>query len=283
MLNIITLQTKYMPLLEQNWQTFFATQNIPKVLHESMLYSLQTGGKRLRPLLVFVILQAYGKDPLIGIEVASAIEMIHTYSLIHDDLPAMDNDDFRRGKPTNHKVYGEGIAVLAGDALQVAAFAIIVNASTIKSTVKLEIINKLMQASGASGMIAGQALDISSAGKCLTLAELQEMHALKTGQLIEVCASTAAQLIELDALEAKKLQKLGYYLGLAFQIQDDILDEAEVKDTEQKCTYPSLLTMAGAERELHKCRQLMEEIVSNLNCDQELLRELISLFLKRKY
>ncbi|GAB1806821.1 polyprenyl synthetase family protein [Priestia megaterium] len=234
----------------------------PVNLKESMLYSLTAGGKRLRPVLLFATLHAFGKDESMGLETACAVEMIHTYSLIHDDLPSMDDDDLRRGKPTNHKVYGEATAILAGDALLTNSFQLISEAAhpEITSHMKLQLITELVKASGTEGMISGQVADMEGEKKQLTLDELEYIHLHKTGKLLGFCVKAGAILAKATPLQQELLEEFSKHVGLAFQIQDDILDVegSEEKlgkpigsDTEnEKTTYPSLLGMEATKEKL---------------------------------
>ena len=214
----------------------------PVNLKESMLYSLTAGGKRLRPVMLFATLHAFGKDETKGLETACAVEMIHTYSLIHDDLPSMDDDDLRRGKPTNHKVYGEATAILAGDALLTNSFQLISEATHPEITSHMKV------------------ADMEGEKKQLTLDELEYIHLHKTGRLLGFCVKAGAILAKATPLQQELLEEFSKHVGLAFQIQDDILDVegSEEKlgkpigsDTEnEKTTYPSLLGMEAAKEKL---------------------------------
>lgn len=232
----------------------------PEKLKESMSYSLQGGGKRIRPLLLFATLDAFGNDPLIGIKPACALEMIHTYSLIHDDLPCMDDDDFRRGKPTNHKVFGEDLAVLAGDGLLTYAFKLIteMNVFHVSDQVKLQLISELAIAAGPEGMVAGQVADMEGESKELSGEELQYIHERKTGKMLMYPVIAGAIISKATAEQLSHLTQFAYKLGIAFQIQDDILDvigDEEVlgkpvgSDVENdKTTYVKLYSVEGADR-----------------------------------
>ncbi|WP_432707041.1 polyprenyl synthetase family protein [Gottfriedia acidiceleris] len=235
----------------------------PEKLKESMSYSLQGGGKRIRPLLLFATLDAFGNDPLIGIKPACALEMIHTYSLIHDDLPCMDDDDFRRGKPTNHKVFGEDLAVLAGDGLLTYAFKLIteMNVFHVSDQVKLQLISELAIAAGPEGMVAGQVADMEGESKELSGEELQYIHERKTGKMLMYPVIAGAIISKATAEQLSHLTQFAYKLGIAFQIQDDILDvigDEEVlgkpvgSDVENdKTTYVKLYSVEGAKERLH--------------------------------
>lgn len=239
----------------------------PTPLNEAMRYACLNGGKRLRPLMAYLTAELFDTpweqvDPI-----AAAIELIHCYSLIHDDLPAMDDDDLRRGKPTCHKVFGEGMAILAGDALLTEAFVLISQQKNIyPADMLINIIGHLSTAAGAKGMVKGQAMDISAEGQALSLETLLEMHAAKTGALIAAsvqCGALATNRASKYDLE--KLQIFGDIMGLAFQIQDDILDvlgtPAEMGKTlgkdmqQQKCTFVSLLGLEKAQSYAQQCHQ----------------------------
>ncbi|MDE2091288.1 MAG: (2E,6E)-farnesyl diphosphate synthase [Gammaproteobacteria bacterium] len=241
-----------------------AADKLPHRLHAAMRYAVLGGGKRLRPLLIYATGETLGvpAERLDG--PAAAVEMIHAYSLIHDDLPAMDNDDLRRGRPTCHKAFDVATAILAGDALQVLAFQILAEdpAMAVSPETRVEMIHSVAQASGSAGMAGGQAMDLAAAGRDLGLAELELMHIHKTGALIRASVSLAAQ--SLHRLAAEKRTALDRYAkcaGLAFQIRDDILDvEGETaalgKHTgadasHNKPTYPSVLGLEEARRHAH--------------------------------
>jgi len=230
-----------------------ALGDVPPELREAMAYSLFAGGKRLRPALVMGAAEIIGDDDSASLPAACAIEMIHTYSLIHDDLPCMDDDDLRRGKPTAHKQFGEAIAVLAGDALLTIAFDLAA------STDRTDVVRLIAQAAGAEGMAGGQVLDIQSEGKEVTLDELQKIHAAKTGALISASVCAGAMLAQANAEQLAAMKTYGEHLGLAFQIADDILDvvgdEAAIGKPVgsdaglDKSTYPGLVGLDRA-REL---------------------------------
>lgn len=230
--------------------------NAPNVLKESMIYSLNAGGKRLRPILLLATTEAFGCEDEVGLAVACAIEMIHTYSLIHDDLPAMDDDDLRRGKPTNHKVFGEATAILAGDALLTESFRVIAEADGIDMEKKLRLIAGLAKAAGAEGMVGGQVADMEAEGKRLEVEELEYIHLHKTGKLLAFSITAGAILADAAPEKVKSLEQFAIHLGLAFQIKDDILDvegnESVIgkpvgsDSSNQKSTYPNLLGLSQA-------------------------------------
>jgi geranylgeranyl diphosphate synthase type II len=194
-------------------------------LFQAARYSLLAEGKRLRPQLVLISAKAFGADVQAALDPACAIEMIHTYSLIHDDLPCMDDDDLRRGLPSLHKVYGEGMALLAGDYLLTYAFEVLAQAQFLSAEQKIELIQTLSQAAGAKGMIGGQAIDLASEGKRIDEAVLETMHIGKTAALLTACLEFGAILGRADKETKQQLRYIGRDIGLAYQILDDILDE----------------------------------------------------------
>ncbi|OUZ13040.1 farnesyl-diphosphate synthase [Bacillus pumilus] len=275
--------------------TYVQELTIPKDLKSSMLYSLKAGGKRLRPVLVLALLNAYGKNEEDGIPVGCAVEMIHTYSLIHDDLPCMDDDDLRRGKPTNHKVYGEATAVLAGDALLTESFRLITSqlSSSVSADKKIRIVDELVKSAGALGMVGGQFDDMEAEQKQVSLAELESIHARKTGKLLTFSVAAGAMLAGASDGDIEKLREFSYHIGIAFQIRDDILDlegsEEKIgkrvgSDTaNEKSTYPSLLTLSGAKEKLDEHITRAKEIVSNLQLEKQLLHGLCDLIASRDH
>lgn len=212
-------------VIDNSLNDFFGTcDNAQKDIYEAMRYSLFAGGKRLRPILMWETAKLFGNDWDNIKEFACAIEAIHTYSLIHDDLPAMDNDDLRRGMPTNHIKFGEGIAILAGDALLNKAFELVSSIKTDNAAKVLKAMNILAVSSGTEGMIGGQVVDLNSEGKDITLDELQYIHTLKTGALIRSACNIGAVLSDADETELNAIDTFARNLGIAFQIRDDILD-----------------------------------------------------------
>ena len=275
--------------VEQAVRSFYEEKSVVPHLVESVLYSIQAGGKRLRPLLLLELLEAFGQELTEAhFQVAGALEMIHTGSLIHDDLPAMDNDDYRRGQLTNHKKFGEDLAILAGDALFLDPFGMIA-ASALPDAVKVSLILELSDASGSRGMVAGQVLDMEGEHKQLTLAELQTIHANKTGRLLAYPFIAAGLILELQADIAQLLEKIGKKLGLAFQVRDDILDlvadfEALGKTPQkdlvaEKSTYPALLGLEESKAlltsELDACEDLLDQITAACDFDPRAIKKLI--------
>ncbi len=200
------------------------TEGAPKSLAEAMGYSLLAGGKRLRPILALAACEAVGGRAEDAVEAACALEMIHTYSLIHDDLPAMDDDDFRRGRPTCHKAFGEAIAILAGDALLTEAFRVATDVDERRRAAALQVAHEIGRAAGAAGMVGGQVIDIESTGRRVTVEDLERLHHAKTGQLLLVSVRAGARMGGAAADDLARLDAYGRALGLAFQIIDDVLD-----------------------------------------------------------
>ncbi|MCI1985624.1 MAG: polyprenyl synthetase family protein [Lactobacillus sp.] len=244
----------FRPAVMATIEAYLQTITVPN-LAAAMRYSLTAGGKRLRPLLLLAVVDSYGGDVNRAMPAAAGLECLHTYSLIHDDLPAMDNDDRRRGQPTSHKQFGEALAILAGDALQSAAFELLTQTVTTPARLA-EGLRIFAQAVGAKGMVGGQVLDMQGEHQHLTLQELQHLHALKTGALIEAAVALGALLAPVTAADRQALQRFAAAFGIAFQIQDDINDvtktSAELGKTankdigEHKNTYPGLLGLVQA-------------------------------------
>lgn len=265
----------------------------PSVLKEAMAYSLNAGGKRIRPALLYATLHGFGKESQLGTPIAAALEMIHTYSLIHDDLPCMDDDDLRRGKPTNHIVFGQANAVLAGDALLTHAFSVIMKAKeTVPSDILLRIVAELADAAGPQGMIAGQVLDMEGEGKALTIEQLEQIHKNKTGRLLVFPIVAGALLSEATEEQIEQLREFGYLIGLAFQIQDDILDvegnESELgkpvgsDEENKKSTYTTLYTLEEAKAILQAVIEEAKEKLKLVGMDTYYLFELCDLIKTRK-
>ncbi len=223
----------------------------PATIHKAMRYSIFAGGKRMRPALCLAAAEACGGSTAEAMPLACAVECIHTYSLIHDDLPAMDNDDFRRGKPTNHKVFGEGIAVLAGDALLTQAFEIAARCRAWPRYSHREVVLEIAQASGSLQLIAGQVVDLESEGKKISTDQLRYIHERKTSALLCCSVRLGGMSANCTPAQLKALTDFGYHVGLAFQVIDDILDVTQSSEklgktagkdiAAQKATYPSIV------------------------------------------
>ncbi len=264
---------------------YFKEQVNNKLL-AAMSYSINAGGKRLRPLLVYAAGQIHNLADEKLDATAAAVEMIHTYSLIHDDLPAMDNDDLRRGKPSCHIAYDEATAILAGDALQCLAFEIISsNDNLLPAATKIKLIHTLSNAIGYEGMAGGQNLDLAATGKSLSLEALNHIHYLKTGALIQACILMGASISEqFDTNTHDSLKEFGYWLGLGFQIRDDLLDITATSEQlgkpqgsdhlNNKTTYPTLLGIDGAECEAYTCFDKALTQLGKVPGNTEILRQL---------
>jgi len=247
-------------------------------LQETMRYSVLGGGKRVRPALCMAAARAMGSDESTALAPACALELIHAYSLVHDDLPAMDDDDLRRGRPTAHIAFDEASAILAGDALQTLAFALLSDAPALSDRQRVTMISELARASGHQGMVGGQAIDLESVGRQLSVAQLEAMHRHKTGALIEASVRLGALTSEtVTECQLSNLTDYASALGLAFQVQDDLLDiegDTEVIGKRQgsdaaraKPTYPALLGIEGARQ--HLARLLDEALGALESFDSE--------------
>ena len=270
-------------LVQSALEEFYGDQQLAANLREAVLYSIHAGGKRIRPYLLLEVLDSLQVPITIAhAQVAAALEMIHTGSLIHDDLPAMDDDDFRRGRLTNHKKFGEALAILAGDALFLDPYALIAQAD-LPNEIKVDLIASLSLSSGSMGMVAGQVLDMEGEGKHLNLEELQTIHANKTGKLLAFPFQAAGVIAGLDKNLQKQLKTVGELIGLAFQVRDDILDVTasfeEIGKTPQKdlqaekSTYPALLGLDEAKvfcnRTLDQANEKLDVISQLVDFDKE--------------
>lgn len=285
-------------LIEQELKTSIPTQwNIPEPLREAMMYSLMAGGKRLRPILVLTAAESLKGDSTAAMPAALAVEMIHTYSLIHDDLPAMDNDDFRRGKPTNHKVFGEAMAILAGDALLTHAFHTIVQSARkhgVSGEIIADIVEELSRLSGAPGMVGGQAADMLGEQGVTQLKELEYIHLHKTSDLIVFSLKAGGRIAGASEKQLAALEYFGTCIGLAFQIQDDILDltgdeqklgkpvQSDVK--QQKVTYPYFIGIEASEAKVKELtREAKQSILQAGFPNPERLLQLADFLMKRDH
>jgi len=267
----------------------------PPVIHEAMRYSITAGGKRLRPVLVIAAAETLGKDPEPVIPAACAIELIHTYSLVHDDLPAMDDDDYRRGQPTSHKVYGEAIAILVGDALLTLAFELLARAGSMNVPPQrvLKVISEVAAACGTNGLIGGQVADLLCENKAVTPADLEYIHTHKTGALYRVAVRTGAILSGASEKDLKHLTEYADNLGLAFQIIDDILDvEGDAQklgkptgsdQKNKKATYPALFGLTAAREKARDVTVRAEEALRPFGERARFLQELLLFILARDF
>jgi farnesyl diphosphate synthase len=248
-------------------------QTTPQRLHEAMCYAAQGGGKRIRPLLVYAAgqLSDQGNAEAVGLDAAAvAIELIHAYSLVHDDLPCMDDDDLRRGRPTVHKAFDEATALLVGDALQTRAFEILATARC-DAQVRLKMISSLAAASGSRGMAGGQAIDLESVGKKLDLSGLKQMHAMKTGALLSCAVELGGIAAQLKPAQMAHLETYSQALGLAFQIVDDVLDATVDSQTLGKtagkdaaANKPTYVTLMGLDYAQKQAKELQETAIASL-------------------
>jgi geranylgeranyl pyrophosphate synthase len=272
-----------------------AAELVPQRLHSAQRYAVLGGGKRLRPLLVYFTGEALNISPAILDAPAAAVELIHSYSLVHDDLPAMDDDDLRRGQPTTHRAFDEATAILAGDALQVLAFSLLSRDRTpgVSGDARLRMIQILADASGTTGMAGGQAIDLAAVGQDLSLEELEAMHRLKTGALIRASVLMAAACApKLTASNWDALDGYSQDIGLAFQIQDDILDvegnTEEIGKTSgadaarDKPTYPSVLGLEAAKRRARELKLRACERLVALGDGAQVLAWLASYMIERR-
>ena len=265
-------------------------------LHQAMAYGLLIGGKRIRPYLVYITGETLGVslDDLDGI--AGALECIHAYSLLHDDLPAMDDDDLRRGKPTCHKAFDEATAILAGDSLQTLAFDILANhnfSNAIKPK-QLKLIQQLITAAGYQGMCGGQALDLAATDKKINLAQLETLHSLKTGALLEASVLMAAECApKITEQEKQSLKEYAQLVGLAYQVQDDIIDITSTEEqlgkpsgsdlAANKSTYPALLGLQGAQQKAENLFQLALQALASLPYNTQSLADFATFIIKRSH
>ncbi len=276
-------------------QSFPTLPKEVKILEDSMRYSLFAGGKRLRPVLILTTAECGGLDPQIALPYACAVEYIHTYSLIHDDLPCMDDDDLRRGKPTNHIQFGEAIALLAGDALLTHSFRLISSASStsVSETNRLKIISILAEKSGIYGMVSGQVADIDNTETDNPSAKLNFIHRHKTGALITSCIQIGAILADFDPGEVDLLTEFGQEIGKCFQIQDDILDEigdeealGKTPGTDQRnetLTYPKIYGLEESKKLADLSYQKAIASLDDISKDVDRLRQLAGFVLKRDH
>lgn len=270
-------------------QDFYQSKEVSSDLTETILYSVEAGGKRIRPLLLLELLEGFGLELTPAhFQVAAALEMIHTGSLIHDDLPAMDNDDYRRGRLTSHKKFGENMAILAGDSLFLDPYGLMAMAE-LPSQVKVDLIAELSLAAGSFGMVAGQVLDMQGEGRKLTMDQLQTIHANKTGKLLAYPFVAAGIIAQTSQSVLGKLRQAGELLGLAFQVRDDILDvtasfeqigKTPQKDlAAEKSTYPALLGLDGAraffDETLEQAKSQLEQLEAESDFSAKEIQKII--------
>ncbi len=279
------------PKIDATLHDLLEQQDAPRLLVEAMRYSIDAGGKRIRPLLVLATLEDLDIRIDDALYVAAAVEFIHTYSLIHDDLPAMDDDDYRRGQLTNHKKFDEATAILAGDAMQALAFESITRTERVVAEQQVELIRLLSEAAGVKGMVAGQVLDLAGEQKQLTVEEIEAIHVRKTGALLSFSIEAGAILAQLCEDKREHLKRYAYNIGLAFQIKDDILDvtstteqlgkPAGSDEESEKSTYPALLGLEGAKQVLLDRHREAIESLAFLDKKESLLEQFANYIIER--
>lgn len=279
-------------IIDQTLEKFICAEKAyPPAIFEAMGYSLFAGGKRLRPIMLMAAADAVGGNGLNYLPMACGLEMIHTYSLIHDDLPAMDDDDYRRGKLTSHKVFGEGMAILAGDGLLTAAFTTMLSQSAVDPAVVVKVAGEISKAAGAHGMIGGQVIDLTSEGKTIDLETVQLMHQGKTGALFQAALRSGAQLAGAQEWQVTALTEYAQQFGLAFQITDDILDVvgsaekigkpvgSDIKN--HKATYVTLYSLAEARVMAKQAVDNALQALADFGQEADILREMVKSLVSR--
>jgi len=265
----------------------------PATIHRAMRYSLFAGGKRLRPILCLAAAEACGGKTSAALPAACAVECIHTYSLIHDDLPSMDNDDLRRGRPTCHKVFGDGIAILAGDALLTIAFEIATQAKPVSRYDLRDVFREITEAAGSRKLIAGQVADLEAEGQRLTRAQVRSIHENKTAALLTTSVRLGAMAVNATAKQLASITAFGRALGLAFQVIDDILDVTQTSEklgksagkdlAAQKATYPAVIGLEKSRAEARRLTRQAHSALESLGERARVLRALADYLLAREY
>ncbi|GAA0482071.1 (2E,6E)-farnesyl diphosphate synthase [Salinibacillus aidingensis] len=276
---------RYQAIFNEKLSEKLKSLQAPEKLKESMLYSIEAGGKRLRPFLMMAAFEAYSELDEKVYDPAIALEMVHTYSLVHDDLPAMDDDNYRRGQLTNHRKFDEATAILAGDALLTTAFQMIIGSANLSAEEKVFLSAELSEAAGAEGMVGGQILDLDAEDKSLTLDEINQIHLFKTGRLIRFAVRSGAYLAGATPPQLESLDEYATYLGLIFQIQDDILDiigdEKKLgkpvgsDEKSKKSTYPGILGLDGAIKKKEELMEKAEQALKQANVKDRLLFDFV--------
>ena len=291
------IETKLQSLFDNRNSIYASLENpaLTAALNGAINYSLLSGGKRVRPLLVYAVAEAIaGADLPADIDsIAAAVECIHCYSLVHDDLPAMDDDDLRRGQPTSHIKFGEATAILAGDALNTAAFEILANLETTPAVTKVELIRILTASAGVRGMVAGQYIDLQAASQTITAAHLRSMHQLKTGALIRGAVAMGARAAGASDSQLAALDEYANAIGLAFQVVDDILDiestteqlgKQQGADIEQnKSTFPALMGLEKTKAEAASLHQQAIKALDSFDSNAAPLRQLADYIIQRNF
>jgi geranylgeranyl pyrophosphate synthase len=270
-----------------------SAQTEPKILHEAVRWSLFAGGKRFRPALVLAIGETFGASENKLVQTAAAIEMIHTYSLVHDDLPAMDNDDLRRGRATCHRKFGEATAILAGDVLQTLAFQAISEDENLSTEIRVRLVSEIARASGTPlGMVAGQHLDLEAEGKKISIEQLEKIHRCKTGTMISVAAKSGAIIAEASEKEIEAISNYAAQLGLLFQITDDLLDVTQTTEvlgktagkdiSAEKATYPALYGLEETRKLAKNVHAQSCHELEKIGKETSLLNEIADFILNRE-
>lgn len=285
---------KYASLIEERLEALIpAHQCSDELLYEAARYALLGGGKRIRPILTLAIAKMFQADVELALAPACAIEMIHAYSMVHDDLPCMDDDDFRRGKPSVHKKYGEAIAVLTGDFLLTRAFEVISENHKLQADIQVELIRTIASASGGNGMIGGQVIDILSEGKTLDLELLQELHSKKTGALITAAAECGCLVASASDTHTSLVLEFARKIGLAFQVIDDVLDVTSGKNKRgadhssdlenNKSTYVTILGVEEAQKTAEQLFSSALKALDQLPFETRFLKDLATFIVKRDH
>ena len=293
-MNLKTYLIARQKMIDRALDRFLPKENAPPpTIHKAMRYSLFAGGKRLRPILCLAAVEGCKGKLIEALPLACAMECIHTYSLVHDDLPSMDNDDFRRGRATCHKVFGDGIAVLAGDALLTVAFEIAARAKPTRRYSMSKMFREISTAAGSRKLIAGQVADLEAEGKKVSRAELRYIHENKTAAMITTSVRLGAMSANADAKKLRAITKFGYALGLAFQVIDDILDVTQTSEklgksagkdvAAQKATYPAVIGLEASRGEARRLTNTAQNALNIFGKEAEPLRELANYLLIREY
>lgn len=279
-MDLITFQNSWVPKIQAQLDEQITTDVAQSELQAAMRYAVLAGGKRLRPLLTIAVLETFGVAPDSLLQATDAIELVHSYSLIHDDLPAMDDDQERRGQPTTHVKFGEDLAILAGDALQPLAFQWLSQTNQLSVAQRLELVQALALAAGGNGMVGGQVLDMAYTGADnVTLAQATQVHELKTGALLRYGLVAGAIMAEVDQTTRTALNQFGQAFGLAFQIKDD-LDDLGQDDVEDKQAYPTILTVPGAVAALQEQVDVARLALNQISAHCQVSTDLLDAFLQ---
>ena len=293
-MNLKSYLTSRQKLIDRALDQYLPKENVrPATIHKAMRYSLFAGGKRLRPILTLAAAEACGGKIDNALPLACAMECIHTYSLVHDDLPSMDNDDFRRGRPTCHKVFGDGIAVLAGDALLTIAFEIVSRAKSQHRYDLFTLLREVAVSAGSQKLIAGQVADLEAEGKKVSLADLRYIHQNKTAAILTASVCLGAMSANATAKELSAVTKFGRALGLAFQVIDDILDVTQTSEklgksagkdvAAQKATYPAVMGLAKSRAEAKRLTKEAHDALAIFGKKGDTLHALANHLLEREF